>query len=395
MKYSKSLVGLMLLALAAPAVHAMTADEIIAKNVEAKGGKAAWQAIESIKMTGDFTAFSKVNPFTLHRKRDNLYHLDHRLGDELAIIGYDGEIYWWENTFFQEGATKVTGEADLAVLLRDIEFETPMLTYPENGFEITVSEETELEGEAAIALSIDRGDGSEETWYLNPETYLEFARVSPGSDFGRPMPQTTYFEDFRDVNGAMVPHFTETQWYTRDRVMEVHAVEVNLEIDDALFRLPPVLGMEILQHLAGSWEVAVQSKENPQAEEFAESTRSTTIEPLLGGALLQEMYTGGDGTESVRTITYDRFRKHYLITHANEQTTYLDLQHSEGFDDDGRLLATNEQSGTTLDMFGMSILMSTAISDVTPESFYIENSISMDGGENWLTMEKLTYTRAE
>jgi len=385
----------MLCALATSAAHAMTAEEIIAKNVEAKGGKAAWQAIESIKMTGNFTAFSKVKPFTLHRKRDNLYHLDHMLGDELAIIGYDGETYWWENTFFQEGATKVTGEADLAVLQRDIEFETPMLTYPENGFKITLSSETDLEGEPAIALSVDRGDESVETWYLHPETYLEFARVSPGSDFGRPMPQTTYFEDFRDVGGAMIAHFSETQWYTRDRVMEVHDVEVNLDIDDALFGIPPVLGMEILQHLAGTWDVKIESKDNPRAAEFVESTRSATIEPLLGGALLQEMYTSGDGNEAIRTISYDRFRKHYLIAQANDQTTYLDLQHSEGFDDDGKLLATNEQSGTTLDMFGMNILLSTAIFDVTPEGFKMENAMSMDGGENWNTMEKLTYTQPE
>jgi len=375
------------LPLTAP-LAAMTADDVIAKHVEAKGGKAAWDAIHSMKMTGNFTAFSIVNPFTMHRKKDDLYHVDRMLGTKLEIVGYDGETAWWESHFFQEGATEIQGEADLAVLKRDVEFTTPMIGYPGNGVKISLSDETDLDGEPAIALSIDRGDGSEETWYLNPDSHLEFARVSPGSDFGRPMPQTTYFEDFREVSGVMIPHFTETQWYTRDRVVEVHDVEVNLEIDDALFRLPAPLGMETLRHLAGKWKVNVESRQDPRSEDFNQSERMTEIESLLGGAFLFERFKDENGIEAIRTITYDRFRKRHVITQANATTTYLDIQYADGFGEDGSMTSSNEESGTTLDMFGMNILLKTGISDVTPDGFRATQSISMDGGENWVEMER-------
>ena len=98
--------------------------------------------------------------------------------------------------------------------------------------------EVEVEGMPAVGVKITRDDGSEETWYLDPKTYLEMARDCPGSDFGRPMDQRTWFDDFREVDGVKLPFFTETQFYTRHRVMQIESVETNVEIDDALFAMP-------------------------------------------------------------------------------------------------------------------------------------------------------------
>ena len=50
-------------ALAVAPAAAMTVDEVIAKNIEARGGADNWSKVESIAMSGEFTAFSKVAPF--------------------------------------------------------------------------------------------------------------------------------------------------------------------------------------------------------------------------------------------------------------------------------------------------------------------------------------------
>ena len=49
---------------ASAAHHEATAEEVIAKHIEAKGGRDAWNAIDSLKLTGEFTSFSKISPFT-------------------------------------------------------------------------------------------------------------------------------------------------------------------------------------------------------------------------------------------------------------------------------------------------------------------------------------------
>ena len=55
---------------------AMELDQVIAKHIESRGGQEAWEAVQSMKMTGSYTAFSQVSDFTLYRKRDNKYLLD-------------------------------------------------------------------------------------------------------------------------------------------------------------------------------------------------------------------------------------------------------------------------------------------------------------------------------
>ena len=67
------------------------------------------KAVQSMKITGQFTAFSKIRPFTLHRKRDLRYHMDHTLGDKPVVIGFDGKTAWWDNHWLQEGAQAVGG----------------------------------------------------------------------------------------------------------------------------------------------------------------------------------------------------------------------------------------------------------------------------------------------
>ena len=88
-------------------VASATVEEVIAKHIEAHGGQEKWDAVETMKITGDFTAFSKVAPFTLHRKRETNYHLDHMLGDREVVIGYDGKTAWWDNRWMGEGARHV------------------------------------------------------------------------------------------------------------------------------------------------------------------------------------------------------------------------------------------------------------------------------------------------
>ena len=40
-----------------------SAEDVIAAHIAAKGGADAWAAIDSLKLTGDFTAFSRISPF--------------------------------------------------------------------------------------------------------------------------------------------------------------------------------------------------------------------------------------------------------------------------------------------------------------------------------------------
>jgi hypothetical protein len=376
-----------------PAVAgAMTLEEVIEKHVKARGGHEKWQAVETMKMTGSFTAFSKVAPFTLQRKRDSKYHMDHTLNEKTVIIGYDGKTAWWENHWWQEGAQPMSGE-DLKVVMGDLDFATPLFDYKEKGYEAELLGEVELEGIPAIGIQLTRPDESVETWYLDPKTHLEIGRTSPGSEFGEPMEQTTFYDDFREIEGVMIPFFTETQWYTRDRIMQVESVELNGPVDDTIFSMPAPPGMGPFLPMAGEWKVTVAQRQSPQAE-FSESERTSSIESLMRRTLLREHYETAEGNEVIRTLSYDQYRKNYRMTEIESSKGLLDLMVGNP-DDDGRLVVSNLATGTPTEMFGMTIYFRQSVFDVTEDGFQSETEVSIDGGENWWVAVKETYTRGE
>ncbi len=383
-----------LLALAvAPAAadqHQPTVEEAIARHIEAKGGREAWNAIGNLRLTGEFTAFSKVNPFTMVKTRDRRYHMDHMWGDQLVVIGAEGETAWWDNRFFKKGADKIAG-ADLAVTERDRDFATPFFDIDALGHKATLLDSLELDGQAVLAIELERADGSKETWYLDPASYLEVARDSPGSDFGRPMTQRTYFDNFAEVAGVMIPHYVETQWYTRHRVVDAHTIEANVEVDEAMFSMPPPFGMEKLQNLAGEWQIAVEARQSPRAE-FTEREQESTIENHFRGAMFEESWSTPDGTSALRTLSYDHFREHYVATLIHSGSGVMDIL-TGSWNEEGALVLDDVTTDTPALMFGMTIYERMKLYDLGVDSFKMERENSTDGGENWAVMQKLSYQR--
>jgi len=378
-------------AVAVPSVSAETVDEVIAKHVAARGGKQAWAAIDSLRITGDLASFSVHDAFTLQRKRENKFYLDHTQNGKRVIIAYDGHEAWWDNAWYGPGARAMTG-ADLAMALRETDFVTPFFDYRERGWKVELLGEKEFEGTPAIAVALTRDDGQTETWYLDPQTYLEVARTSPGSDFGRPLEQRTFYDDFRQVGAVKVPYYVDTQWYTRERIMRVAKVELNAPIDDGLFRMPAPPGMGPLQSLAGDWKVAASQRSQPSAP-WEDSQLTSKIEKRLRGAALQEAFTTHEGNEVLRLITYDKFQEQYRVSTINDVTTHLDIAEGK-FDEAGRLTVSNVATKTSWSGFGMTFHNRTSIFDITEDGFKTEDEISIDGGQNWFVAGKATYTRA-
>ncbi len=382
--------ALVLAVSAGSAEAAATVEEVIAKHIKARGG-ANWDKIQSLRAEGQFTAFSEVAPFTLTKQRGDRYLLDHTQNAKKVVIASDGENAWWENHWFGTKATPLEG-ANLAAASVEFHFVSSLFDYKSLGYTAELIGETEYDDFPAIGIKLTLPDESEETWYLDPETYLEFARLSPGSDFGRPMEQRTFFDDFREVQGVKIPFYTETQWYTRDRVMQIDKIDFDVAVDSAMFDMPAPPGMGPILGMAGEWKIAVEQRPRPDAE-FQASESTGKIQALLDRGLIRAETKTAQGNTILWDLAYDSAREKYRMTTINDRQPYINvLEGTRG--EDGKVVLTNLDTGTTLEMFGLSIHSRMSIFDVTDDGFRVEFETSIDGGENWAVMAKQAYARA-
>lgn len=365
----------------------LSLDELIARHIEARGGKAAWQKVENVRISGDFESFSKVNPFTRINVNDRRFHMEYHLGDHPVTKAHDGEVAWWINPMRDPGVKKIK-EPDLAVVERQRDFPNPL--FHADKYELTLVGASEIDGLDTLQIDLKRDDGSSESWHLDPSSYLEVARVSPGSDFGRPMPQRTFYDDFRTVEGVVIPHYQETQWYTRNRVQHVKTAELNVELDPAIFHMPPPPGMEPLIELAGDWTVNVEQTPQPGAPSTT-SERPSKVELLLGKALMQESFES-DGDEARVSLAYDRFNEVYRRTAVDSDRGQIDVQQGT-FNEEGSLVLDNLETGTSFSMGGRTIHLRTTYSGLSADGFVVTTEATIDAGENWFTAATATYSR--
>ena len=71
-----------------PLITAQTVEEIIDKHIKAHGGIEKWEKVESMKITGKFTAFSIEDDFLAIKTKDGHYYSELSLGDKRVVEAF-------------------------------------------------------------------------------------------------------------------------------------------------------------------------------------------------------------------------------------------------------------------------------------------------------------------
>jgi len=225
----------------APPPSPLTLDEVVAKYAAARGGLERWQAVSSLEMTGIYASFSEEAPFTLRRQRPNLYRFESAMVKKPTVLAHDGRDPWLHYPMY-EIMKPVKAEDPLTVLIaQDAEFEPALIRAREKGHKVELDGRGDVDGQETVRLKVTRADGWEETWHLDPKTWLEVAVDSKTFDYtqrGEAMKQRAFFSDFRTVDGLVIPHRVEKEYGARLSVLTVDKVRLNPPLDEASFKMP-------------------------------------------------------------------------------------------------------------------------------------------------------------
>ncbi len=217
-------------------------EKILEKYTVARGGIDHWRSINTLEAKGTFAAFSVSAPFTMVRHRTNLYRLDFKIMGEPAIRARDTEGPWW--VFHMFGAispVRVPMKPYEGQLLRESDFEPALIGAKEKGIKVELAGKGDLDGRPTINLTLTFPDESIETWMLDTSTYLEAAVDSTIHDFTQgqaAMAQRTFFSDFREVDGLLLPYRIALEFGARLEEFTVDTVRLGHDIEESFFALP-------------------------------------------------------------------------------------------------------------------------------------------------------------
>ncbi len=228
----------------ATSAPAMTMEqELVAKHLEANGGMAALQAIESVHMVGEvyMPAAGMNMPMTITVKRPAMMRVDVKVPamNMEVINAFDGETAWADNPM-QGGLQKLP--ADQVVRFREqADIDGILVNHEAKGYSVEYVGEAEIKGTPTQKLKVLRPDSSEIFVYLDAETFLQVKTESeaPNPMTGAMAKVETFMSDFRVVNGVPMPHSMEVMMDGQAfQTITFTEITVNGEIDDAIFVYP-------------------------------------------------------------------------------------------------------------------------------------------------------------
>ncbi len=213
---------------------AQTVDEVVAKNLAAKGGLEKLKAIQTLRSTGSMSAQGQSVTMTIMSKRPNLSRQEITMGPQTMVMAFDGTNARMINPMVSP--TPVDMPAEQIEMIKDqSDIDGPLIDYKTKGSTIELVGIEMIDGKKAFHLRISRKTLPAQDVYLDGVTYLE-TKVSttvPGSGVIE-----TQFGDYRTVEGMTMPYSIKTvaAGMTLNE-MKLEKIEVNVKLEDAIFKI--------------------------------------------------------------------------------------------------------------------------------------------------------------
>ena len=234
----------------------------------------------------------------------------------------------------------------------------------------------------------------EETWYIDNQTFLVYKSITPWVDFATPMVAETYYDDYREVNGLLLPHYIEQTFSTRHTVTEIEKVVVNPDFHSGIFRMTPCQHMQKLDAITGTRDVQVEMMTRAGSLHTFDQVTGTfekSGRDVLQGSISYEV---SFPVTTRYTLNYNRHTGRYQLVVYNElhSTTHL----FNGNWMDGSFVFDNlpeEGQNETSASATQQPLTQYVFTVKDDQTFLLERNRSVNNGETWQQVKRLTWKK--
>ena len=222
----------------------LTAAQIADKNAAARGGVAAWRAVQAISMPGEMDAGGKADtrlPYTMSLKRPHMSRLEIRFESQTAVQTFDGKQGWKYRPYLGRAEAEPLTVAELKSEQATDELDGALIDAERKGTRVELQGMDKVEGKDAYKLKLTKVGGASRNLWIDAASFLEVKiDGEPRKLDGKPHKVAVYFRDYKTVNGLNIPHTLETvvEGVKQTRKIVVKSVTINPKLDDALFGKP-------------------------------------------------------------------------------------------------------------------------------------------------------------
>jgi outer membrane lipoprotein-sorting protein len=229
-------------AAAGPSLPALTAEQIVDRSVEVRGGLQAWSKIATIIWAGHLESERSPVPslpFELKEKRPGKSRFEITEPSQRSLRVFNG-VGGWKMKLGQDGRPELK-----PLTAQEVKYaraapglEGPLIDFRAKGSTVELQGSEELEGRKSYRIGVTLASGDKQTVWIDAESFLEsrFDRATY-SPTGTKGVVTVRYHDYKEIEGLALPSVIEISGAASlkpDR-MVIERVALNPPIEDREF----------------------------------------------------------------------------------------------------------------------------------------------------------------
>lgn len=252
---------------------ALTAAQIVERNVSARGGLDKWRAVESLSISGTMQAGGNnrpslsspvpadktsapsarpaeqmLLPFVMELKRPLKMRVELEFRGQTAFQIYDGAHGWKLRPFLNRREVEPYTDDEMKTVAIQADLDGPLVDYARKGTGIVLIGKEQVEGHETYRLRLTLKSGHTQDVWIDATTFLETKMEgTPRRLDGQEHRVEVFYRDFRQVDGLQIPFVVETHvlntptalqgtaTVTATEQIHLNKVQINPTLDDMLF----------------------------------------------------------------------------------------------------------------------------------------------------------------
>lgn len=231
----------------------LSLEQILDRNLAAVGGPAI-QDIRTVKMTAIMVVGGNMEvPMTTLLRRPNLVRTEMLYQGQVVVTAFDGTTAWMMPPGSQD-PRQLDEKAAAGLASADLDSSIGALAaLKAAGHKFELVSKEEVNGKPAYKIRVTRKNGTVTMYFLDAESFLPVKMISNLPQMGQNLEVESYPSDYSKEGPLVVAHSIDNRVQGRSMMrVTVKKVEINTEMDDAVFRAParekPVAGPESSPH---------------------------------------------------------------------------------------------------------------------------------------------------
>jgi hypothetical protein len=215
----------------AQAKKAYTAEELIEKNLQARGGSDKLRAIETMHVTGKLRFGGGIEA------KNEFYAVDGKktrfefsLQGMTAINAWDGKGAWAVQPFQGRRDPQKVSDDDAKGLVLASDIIGPLLDWKDKGSKVEYLGTEDIDGTDAHKVRVTYKNGDSRVVFLDPDHFLEIRVEEHMYIRGQEQVSSSDVGEYVEVDGVYFP-FEQGQ-------LQIETMSLNKPLDDAMFAFP-------------------------------------------------------------------------------------------------------------------------------------------------------------